>query len=55
MTYQLCLRMLENPLYTKEQLQEKYDTLYLMNRLSQEEYMDLMNRLNPPVEQVETI
>lgn len=52
MTYQLCLRMLENPNYTKEQLTEKFDVLYLMNRLTQEQYTDLMNILNPPIEEV---
>lgn len=48
MTYQLCLRMLENTLYTKEELMLKYDTLYLMGRLTESDYTDLMNKLNPP-------
>ena len=50
MTYQLCLKMIDNPLYTKEELENKFDVLYLMNRLTQEEYQDLINRLNPVVE-----
>lgn len=50
MTYELCLKMIDNPLYTKEELENKFDVLYLMNRLTQEEYQDLINRLNPVVE-----
>ena len=49
-TYELCLKMLDNPLYTKDELGGKFDVLYLMNRLTQEEYQDLINRLNPVVE-----
>ena len=52
MTYQLCLKMIDNPLYSKEELKEKFDVLYLMNRLTQEEYTELINILEPVEEPV---
>jgi len=51
MTYQLCLKMIDNPLYTKEELENKFDVLYLMNRLEQPQYEDLMSKLNPIIEE----
>lgn len=48
MTYKLCLKMLGNPMFSKEELKSKFDVLYLMNRLTEEEYKELMSKLEPP-------
>lgn len=51
-TYELCLKVIGNPRFTNEVLRGKYDMMYLMGSLNDEQYKDLINRISPPQEQI---
>lgn len=46
-TYELCLKVIDNPRFTKEILRERYDMIYLMGSLTSEQYKDLISKISP--------
>ena len=47
MTYKLCLKIINKGTYgTKEEMKEKLYVLWLNNRLTEEEYNELIELLN---------
>jgi hypothetical protein len=47
LTYQLCKRVIENGTYgTKEEMMIKLDVFLLNNRITQEQYNELVDLLN---------
>ena len=43
MTYTYCKKIIERGNYDKEQMLQKLDVFYLSNRLSDDEYKELLN------------
>ena len=46
MTYKVCKRLIQNGNYEKEDMLIKLDVFLLNNRITQEEYNELVNLLN---------
>lgn len=46
MTYKLCKKMITNGHYTKKDMLNKLDVFYATNRLTDEEYTELVNMIN---------
>lgn len=45
MTYKLCKKEIENGNYNRDDMQKKLDIFLLKNRISEEEYEELMSLL----------
>lgn len=41
-TYDLCKKMILGKTYTKTEIQKRVDTFYMFNRLTQEQYEELI-------------
>ncbi|GAA0069263.1 hypothetical protein UT300003_07860 [Clostridium sardiniense] len=52
--YELLNRMITTGNYTKGDMENKLDVFFAVNRITQDQYLELVNKINPPAEKVET-
>lgn len=51
MTYTFLKKIIAGGKYDKEDLMNKIDVFFMANRITQEQYEELMGLVNPPVEE----
>lgn len=54
MTYTFLKKIIANGNYNKEDLMNKIDVFFMANRITQEQYEELMALVNPPVKEETT-
>lgn len=52
--YELLNRMITTGNYTKGDMANKLDVFFAVNRITQDQYLELVNKINPPAEKIET-
>lgn len=52
--YELLNRMITTGNYTKGDMENKLDVFFAVNRITQDQYLELVNKINPPAEKIET-
>ena len=51
--YELLNRMITTGNYTKGDMENKLDIFFAVSRITQDQYLELVNKINPPAEKVE--